>query len=318
MSRNRICAWCVTLLLTLTFGISPVMTENAAALSFSLLEFGEGTDTSVELWVRGVGGNIFTDARQLVAPSGDVFDGESALESGIFGQRLRIFDTLEAAGSYMSGSWQATIVKRFFPEETGIFNFTINDLSPATINRTPPTLLTPSPGQVIKNGSTFLFSWDYLGTDDPPRGSLFTTIPQFETISSRSLRGVSTPTPGETSTITGSTGVGDRRFSHTLTNVPDADKNRFLYTMTAAEAALPLDVELTLGSSISLTDLIVSDDLADFGFFRLSRLDLRYSRMNEPFLITLSTVPEPTSASLLLLAWLPVFGRTKNGKMGRA
>jgi hypothetical protein len=308
MNQSRICTWCVILLLVL--GIFSARSENAVALSFSLLESGEGTDTSVALWVRGLG-RSFSDAQDLVAPSGDVFDEASALESGIFGLRLRDFDTLEDASNYMSGSWHATFPKRFMSEETSVFDFNINGLSPATINRTPPTLLTPSPGQVIRNGSTIRFSWDYLGAGEAPKGSRFTTIPQFSTISGRSLTGVSTPTPGATSTSSGSTGVGDRRFSHSITNVPGADKNRFLFTLTAAEAALPLDVEITLGSAVNLNDTIVPGDSSDLGFFGPPWLDLYYSRLNEPFIITLSTVPEPTSAILLLLAGVLTIGRMK-------
>lgn len=114
---------------------------------------------------------------------------------------------------------------------------------------------------------------------------------------------------------TGSTGAGDRKFTHSITNVPDADKNRFLYTVTAAEAALPLDVEITLGSSINLTDSIVPGDSTDVRILNPLWLSLYYSRLNEPFLITLSTVPEPSSAILLLLAGLVLFGRSNGNRL---
>jgi hypothetical protein len=81
--------------------------------------------------------------------------------------------------------------------------------------------------------------------------------------------------------------------------------------LTAAEAALPLDVEITLGSAVNLNDTIVPGDSSDLGFFGPPWLDLYYSRLNEPFIITLSTVPEPTSAILLLLAGVLTIGRMK-------
>ena len=117
-------------------------------------------------------------------------------------------------------------------------------------------------------------------------------IPQFDPISGRSRAIVSTPRPGHTFWSSGTTGSDDRKFSDTLTNVPGADKNRFLFTL---EAALPLDVEITLGSYISLNDRCALDR-----FFR-PRVPVFLFAANRSVHRYIVTVPEPSSAGLVIV-----------------
>ncbi len=309
MYRNRSCVRCLGVLTSRLTAAATILllstpADGSTRFSLSIVETGapnQGVEFRVsELDVGGRG-----DISQLVAPSGEVIDFSSVLEDGLFDDVVRRFDTVEEAVTFSTGNWEATESPGLFPDldppET--IRFTIGGLEASAINRTPPTLVSPTPDAVIKNGVTFLFGWDYVTRGALPTRSRFLTIPQFQDTTGRSggLSSVGTPTPGFTSSGSGSTGVGDRRFSRSRTNVPGTDKNRFLYTLEASENALPLDVEITLGSEIPLDDFLVlaeGDDPVDpFDLFG-PPVRFFYSRQIDPFTITLSTIPEPGSAGL--------------------
>jgi hypothetical protein len=70
--------------------------------------------------------------------------------------------------------------------------------------------------------------------------------------------------------------------------------------LEAAEAALPLDVEITLGSYFSFDDAVTLGDTSGLEPFFPPRVSFFYSRENDPFVVTLSTVPEPSSVCLVI------------------
>jgi hypothetical protein len=283
-----------TFLARITFAVTLLLFSNAvsAALELSIIESGPEPGAEIGLWARDLS-NGFLGVNRLVSPSGEVFTPDSVLENDLFRGLLLRFNSVSDAMEYVEGTWQATPAPLFpFPTSPvdEPFDFSIAAIPLETINRTAPSLLTPSPGAVIKNGTTFNFGWDYLTSGEAPNRTSIVMIPQFDPISSWSRSVVSTPQPGRTTRSSGSTGTGERRFSDALTNVPGADKNRFLLTLEAADAALPLDVQITLGSYYS------SDSI-----FPSPRVRFYYSRENDPFFVTLSTVPEPSSVGLVIV-----------------
>ncbi len=281
------------------FSLLVGLTAPSKAFEFSIIE--SGPEAAVSLWIRGLDDSFF-QSNQLISPAGETLDSSTVLEDGLFSDLVRRFDSLEDAIGYVQGTWHATVDSRF-PERTATYDFSIEALSIESINRAAPELFSPTPAHEIRNGSTFLFAWDYPEGGEMPSQSRFLTIPQFDPLRGGGGSVVSTPTPGGTLMSSGSIGTGDERFSRKLTNVPGTDKNRFLYTLEASEAALPLDVEITLGSHISLEDQISLGETTSEGFppFPTPRIGLFYSRQNDPFTITLSHVPEPTSVGLVIV-----------------
>ena len=283
---------CVQRYLTGSILIVLLLGSNSAsvALELSIIESGPDTNPQIGLWAQGLT-NGFFGVNRLVSPSGDEFTPESVLEGDHYRSLLLRFSSLPDAMEYVAGTWQATPAPRFpfpspFPPEEP-FDFNVDAIPLQTINRTAPTLLSPAPGAGIKNGTTFDFGWDYLTSDFAPNRTSITRISQFDPPPSFGWSIVSTPVPGSTTRLSGGSSSGDRSFSHTLINVPGADKNRFLQTFTASEAALPLDVQLTLGS-------YYSNDLG----FPSTGVRFFYSRENDPFVITLFKVPEPSSLGI--------------------
>ena len=325
MNRNRSCARAAARVV-ITAVLVVFLADVSAAIELSILETGPEPDTDVGLWIRDWDwkGTSFGSVVSLTSPTGDVFTSNSVLEVRSFIDLLIRFDSLTDASDYLDGTWQATVTSRYQPPwedpTFGSFEFTIDGTALTTVNRTVPTLLSPPPGAVIKNGSTFPLSWDYVTNGEAPNRTSVQVVPQFDPISMMSRSLVSTPEPGRTTTLSGGGGSGDREFSRVLKNVPGADKNRFLMTLETSSAALPLDVELTLGTYASLDDAVIisyaSSLVSEFG---TPRVNLLYSREHEPFYITLSTVsvpwvPEPSSLALVIalgLAGLPFARRRK-------
>jgi len=218
---------------------------------------------------------------------------------------------LAEAFEYAEGSWQGiSPLWPPYPPATGSFEFSIGTMPTDTLNRTVPTLLSPAPGAAIKNGSTFLLGWDYpADAEAPPRTRIY-RVPKFDQGSSWGSWTLSTPVPGGTTQSSGGTGVGDRLFRHTLTNVPGTDQNRFLVSFTAAEAALALDVELTMGTNFALNTAVTITYSPGTGFQSPPEVTFSYARQLDPFRITLTKVPEPSSLALVLLCavgWLSNF-----------
>jgi hypothetical protein len=303
MLRSRTCA------LSATQGVVAVAlflfwAGRSAAVELSIIESGPESDASIGLRVAGLRED-FPAVNRLVSPSGEVFTPDSILEEGLFSHLLIRFDSFSDAIDYVEGTWQATLGPPFFPPpdppDTDTFEFSIEGLSSEAIDRTAPSLLTPFPGAVIKNGSTFNFGWDYVTSGETPDRTSITAIPLFDPISQGGRSIVGTPRPGSTIRTEGSGGVGDERFSRVLTNVPGTDENHWLLTLEAAEAALPLDVEITLGSYISLDDVVTLGDTSGLGLPFPPEVSVVYSRERDPFVVTLSTVPEPSSMALVIV-----------------
>ena len=309
MKRNRthvLCAWHL-------LGAAVVFLCSVADSSgsdFAIIETGTEGNTQVGIWMSHLRGrsclpwSCIGDPR-VVSPSGDVFTPDSVIENGYFHDKFLAFDSYDDALAYAHGTWEVTYPVREYPVQdpptTETYWFTIDTSLFESFDRTPPTLVSPLPGATIRNGSTFLFGWDYLGTDTPANRTYIERVPQFDPVSGKGYSVVGIPSPSGTSHSSGGTGVGDEKFTHERTNVPGTDKYRFLATYEAAEAALPLDVELTLGSYFAFDDAVIVSSKpgqAPSGdrYF--------YSRQNDPFCITLSTVPEPTSLGLATLCLL--------------
>lgn len=236
----------------------------------------------------------------LSRPGGLVLDVDSSGWNPDEGTWARAFPTLEEVYGYLEGDWSYVPGSTFFPSGNTNYEFRFEDLELASPDRALPTSLSLPEGAIIKNGEQFLLSWDYPPGDDSETLSLIQWEPKFDGSGrSYSRRVVSPPSPNGSSSGFGSTGQGDRMFTVEHRNEPGASTNRWLYTLTASEAALPLDVEFTLGAYSSLNNRVWTRGVAGlFGDFDVS---LTYLRLAERFNITLSQVPEPTSAMLTLI-----------------
>ena len=311
MKRNRSCAHSAARVVVAAV-LVVFLADVSAAIELSILETGPEPDADVGLWIRDWDWRrtFSSPLVSLTSPTGDVFTSGTVLEARSVVDLLIRFDSLTEASDYVDGTWQATVTSRYqlpWEEPTfGDFEFTIDGTALTTVNRTVPTLVSPPPGAVIKNGSAFPLGWDYVTSGEVPDRTIIQIVPQFDPISSLHRHVVSTPDPGGTTSSSGSTGTGDVRFSETLKNVPGTNENRFLMSLTAASAALPLDVEMTLGTYSPLDDAVVisyaSSLVSEFG---TPYVNLVYSREHEPFYITLSTasepwVPEPSSLALVV------------------
>ncbi len=265
----------------------------ALALELSLIETGAGPNTSVGLWIQGFGFS-FVETDRLVTPSGDVLTNSQAT---LPGTPFKSFDSLSEALNYVQGAWEETSTPRFGTPPAP-FDFTINPVSPDTINRAAPVLLSPQPGAVIKNNTAFNLSWDYTTKGGPaPTLSLITIAPQFTNGSALSSFITTTPNGGPSSGGgSGSTGTGDTFFGSSMTNVSGATDNRFLLTLNGAAAALPLNAQITVGSYTSLIDAIPIDAGSRTPLF--APVNFYYSRQIAPFNVTLSAVPEPSAFGL--------------------
>lgn len=300
MNPNRFCNSSIRLfaVFTLSFGL----VTTCEALELSIVESGPDSNTKVGLWAQDFRASQIRGISQLTSPSGDVFTPATVLENRAYASLLKQFDSLAEAFEYAQGSWQGlSPLWPPYPPATGSFDFNIGDVSIDTLNRTVPTLLSPNPGAAIKNGTTFLLGWDYPADAEAPLRTRIYRVPKFDAGSSWGSWSLSTPSPGGTIQSSSSTGVGDRLFSSKLTNVPGTDQNRFLVSFTAAEAALPLDVELTMGSNFSLNSAVTISYSPGTGFLSPPEVTFSYARQLDPFRITLIRVPEPSSLALVLL-----------------
>jgi hypothetical protein len=154
---------CVQRYLTGLILIVLLLGSNASsvALELSIIESGPTSNPEIGLWARDFD-NSFFGVERLVAPSGDLFTPASILKGDRFRILLMRFGSLSDAMNYVDGTWQATPTSPFpFPSPSPQpFDFNIDAIPMETINRTPPTLISPSPGAEIKSGATFTFAWD--------------------------------------------------------------------------------------------------------------------------------------------------------------
>ena len=301
MLRNRSCVVVESAYL-LSGMLLIALVDRASALELSIIESGPEGDTTVGLWVDDLTDSsnfvIVSRVNKLVSPSGDVLTPSSILQEGNFWRDLLLeFDSVTEAFDYVDGTWQATLspFTHFLdPPLSDEFEFTIDGDALGSINRVAPSLLSPVPGKVIKNASTFEFGWDYVTDQEPPNRSIYYEFPQFDPVSSGGRAILDTPTPEEPYESSGFAGG----FSSDLVSVPGTNQNRFLSTFKVAGTDLPLDVELTLGSYISPDNVLTLGDTIHMGLSSPPEVNFFYSRENDPFFITLSTVPEPGSLAL--------------------
>lgn len=270
--------------------------ERSHALEIGIFE--TGPESEVALWIQGLFG--LSGSTELIDPTGAIIDEDSIIEGEGFGI-VRRFVSVQAALDYVEGTWQVAEESRAFG--SGSYEFQISNISLEEINRAAPVLASPMPGQSIKNGRTFLFGWDYEESGEIPSSSQYFTSLSDDQIGTRYSR-TSLPIPGTDPHISsGSTRVGDFTFDRTRTSIPDSGKYRYRATFEASENYLPLDVTIALGSHVQFDDKLTliesSGELFElFG----PRINFFYSRMNEPFTITLTAIPEPTTLLLSLSA----------------
>ena len=177
-------------------------TAASRALELSIIESGPDPYPEIGLWVRDLRDG-FGGVNRIVSPAGDVFTPDSILKGDRFRSLLLRFDSLADAMGYVAGTWNATPSTQF-PIPIPSFepyDFDIASIPLETINRTPPTLLSPTPGATIKNGTTFLFAWDYETSDPAANQTRITRIPQFDPLSCWGWSILSTPQPGRTTQL---------------------------------------------------------------------------------------------------------------------
>lgn len=262
-----------------------------AAQELAIVEAGPNAEIGLEF--RGLAPGSPIQFQQLKSPSGDVFVTHP-VPGYVYPEfnRLRDFDSLVDAFEFVSGNWQVTVSRRFFPSTivTGTFEFNVNEASSGAVNRTPPSLLTPYPGEKNKNGTTIPIEWDYVTTGVAPNRTKIILSPQFDPPASGGWV-VSTPNPAQPYSSTSSLNT----FSQTLASAPGATTNRFRLTMTEnTPQVLPLDVEITLASYISLNQFVSIGESEGMAEITTPAMNFFYSRKNDPITVRL-TVPEPTS-----------------------
>lgn len=258
--------------LIVVFATCLALPLESSALELTVVENVLGGDDSVGFYMSQL---VPPRLDEVVSPSGDVFNDLQVVNT-----LLTDFDSVAEAAEYITGTWRA-FVPGFLPlEPRQELEFTIDGNFLEKINRTPPSLLTPSPADEFKNGSVIDLSWDYPGAEDID-ASILRIVPQSDQTNSFSLSILDKPSirPNQSG---GSSGVEPAKFEHRISSVPGAVDNRFELSLLASEELLPLDVELTLGSHLSLTESLAAPiELALFSRFS-------YSRENEPFTITLT------------------------------
>lgn len=308
-NRSWVKSRCVLLL---PFFLLSSTQEHASALEFILVERGPEGGTVAELWVWDLfdhPNSIISPPStvdRLVSPKGGIFTPDSVLESRSgYGSLLQVFGSVEDAFNFMTGNWEARLTPQWFrpplSPSASTFSFTIDGSVLDSIDRTAPQVLNPSPGMIMRSGSPIELDWEFPSHPDPPtqlvvqqkalfRGGIYTGGALLDTQTDR---------PG---TATSSSGTGDSLFLKELVTIPGEDSNRFLLTYEASETALPFDVEVSFGTYISPDNAIELGDTSSLEFSSPPFVKFNYSRLNDPVVVTLANIPEPTTCTLALAA----------------
>jgi hypothetical protein len=171
------------------------------------------------------------------------------------------------------------------------FEFDVALVSPDSLYRGVPQQISLSDGDRIRNGQEFLMSWDYP-SNDPMHLTSLLIVPQFNPLKGGSY---SIRSPGGS----GSSSGGSSSFHKTEQHISPPGEYQILTTYTAAEAALPLNVELTFGATMELNNAVQNPgDGDEIRFNDPPVIGMRYSRTADPFEITLVPVPEPATSVL--------------------
>jgi hypothetical protein len=231
----------------------------------------------------------------LTSPSTDVFTSASALRSDGVTNLIKTFPSLDAALTYLAGTWQGTY-KPSGPNAVDTpFTFSIDALDPNSVYRGFPQNLTPSAGDSLGNGVPFLMTWDYA-SNEPEHLTTVQAVFRFTPgvgIVGRAF------TLGSNEHSTTFVGAGERRVDIDYQSQALANGYSVLTTYTLDESHLPFDIELTFGTQTVLNDA-VENQLDDDGdpLNGPPVVGLRYRRLDDPFEITLVAVPEPTTGAL--------------------
>lgn len=273
------------------------------------------TDNAIELRFTGLEPNEPNLSRppvSLLSPAGNLYVSDPGA-MGPTGVLLGQFDTLRQALDYLNGSWQVTLSpsRRHTTKDT--FTINIGQIPDDTFPREPPQLVTPTPGAKIINGDTFLLAWDYPSDADADRSRVTFTpdfaLPPGSPPAGGGSFGASRPSPGSSSSGSGSSLTSKTSFKLKHSSVPDADDYEFLVSMEIGGSAgtLPRRVDLQIESVVDLSGHLSIGDTDGLGVV-VSPFDYEvfYGRPGEPFSLVLTSVPEPSTLLLILMACAPV------------
>jgi hypothetical protein len=274
--------------------------REARSATLYIREVGEGANPAIEL-VAPLRNSI-DRIKTLTSPTGEVFTADNVLGDRGLGDLIKTFPTLDAAFNYLAGTWQGTYTRSLTPGELG-FQFSIGAVPISSVYRGFPLNVSLHPGDVVRNGETFVMTWDYATNERNHLNHMWTSA-LFEGDSIDSYSFFSIPNGGSgASESGGSTTDGDRTFRRRRVRESGTIGNRFLMTYTASEAHLPLPVELTFGAATELDEAVTNEPDNDGNpFTNPPFMQLTYLRTADPFQFLL--VPEPSSGLLAVGAWL--------------
>jgi hypothetical protein len=278
-------------------------------VQFTLKEVGEGQNTSVELEF-----SLFDQlgVSSLTSPNGNMFQASTALEHRDDAELLTRFSSLSEALAFVTGTWHGKLNTFPFQGQMANFEFTVASISEDAVYRGNPRDISLGNGSQIGNGIPFELSWNY-GTDVSEHKTFGLLDPQFGSMNLAQTFIVMTPDPNGSSQRSGRRGVGNSFFKYDIRNLPGTSENRFLTSLTAADAMLPLEVEFSLGAYTSLSTY-VSAPISSDPFRNPQFVFLHYVRLNEPIRIEVVPVAEPVSAALApaMIAGLLALVRGRN------
>jgi len=267
---------------------------------FNVKEVGPSPGSTIELEFDF---GLSSDIDKLTSPSGEIFTPQPGPGPQRFPQLLKTFSSLDDAFNYLAGDWQGTYTPNPITGTPVTFDFQINSVPIASVNRGGLENLSLQPGDQIRSGKTFLMSWDLTGGQ--ASGAYLNIVPQFASGSGQSTHFFSRPNPNGNTHSGGSMGSINSFFETDYRNQPGTNEFRFLTTYTAAP--LPLDLAMTFGTSTALNDFVENLGDGDSNPFNGPPLiGLRYLRMADPFEVTVVSVPEPATCTLLSIAMLTI------------
>jgi hypothetical protein len=262
---------------------------------FSVREVGAGPTPSVELEFP-FPLTIFSGLQSLTSPSGEVFTRDSALESRPLGALLKAFSSLESAFDYMAGTWHGFVEGGHFDDDIN-FEFEVALIPTDSVNRSFPENLSIGPGDKVRNGQTFLMSWDFA-SDAPPHRAYAQLQRKSATGSAGGLQFLDVPEEGSNTQVGRSIGVGENGFTYAFESEPGTTEHRWLTTLSTS-TALPFDMEISVGAMTDLNSAVTNNDpgVPD-PFDNYPTIGLHYHRVTDAFPIQIVIVPEPSTKVL--------------------
>lgn len=258
----------------------------------------------------------------LVSPSGDRFDTESVIEKNFGYSLLASFGSINQALDYLSGTWQVTLSPfpdgyppAGFPQPTrDTIEVQFDPISPDSFVRDAPTLVSPAPGTVIRNGSDFRLDWEY-SPEGEPLGSLFQVVPHYvlppgATHYQRSEFSSGRPSADSDFLVTESGSSSGYSYNASYRHVIGREGWVFdaSIEVSGAWAPLPFDIDFLISSNVDLNEHVTTGPTDGLGIgVREPVFGLTYNRVTGPIPMVLSAVPEPASIGILALTaggWL--------------